>query len=83
MEVSDKDDQVVPFSYKVTIKKTDKMWATRLDAYLVYGNTKLQWEQVATSAIVVIGVTFLFTIALCSALNKDDKALKQLRATYR
>ena len=74
--VYEEDDQVVSFSYTVTIKKSDQLWATRLDQYLSYGNPQLQWEQVATSTIVVVGVTFLFTVALCSALNKDDKALK-------
>ena len=77
------EDKHVQFTYTVTIRKSDQAWATRLEQYLSYGNPKLQLEQFGTALLVFVGVSLLFTVALCSALNKDDQALQSLRATYR
>lgn len=68
----------------MTIKKPDKYsWDTRWTQYMSYGNPKLQYEQLITAAIVFGGVSFIFTVVIYSALNRDDRALHQLRATYR
>ena len=35
------EDMHVEFTYTVTIKESDQLWATRLDHYLNYGDPKL------------------------------------------
>ena len=67
----------------MTIRESDAIWATRLNQYLSYGNPKLQWEQFAVAAIIWAVISLIFVIALCSALNRDDQALLNLRRTYR
>ena len=67
----------------MTILESDQLWATRLDHYLSYGDPKLRWEQILIAFGVLVGVSSVFMLALCSALNKDNQSLSNLRANYR
>ena len=77
------DGQKIQFTYTVTILESNQLWATRLDHYLSYGDPKLQWEQIIIGLAVLLSVSAVFMITLCSALNRDSQSLSNLRATYR
>ena len=83
LEIKIGDEMHIEFTYTVTIKESDQLWATRLDHYLNYGDPKLQWEQLAVALAVFALVSFTFFVVLCSAVNRDDQTLHTLRATYR
>ena len=72
LELKIGDETHIEFTYTVTIKESDQLWATRLDHYLNYGDPKLQWEQLAIALAVFALVSFTFFVVLCSAVNRDD-----------
>ena len=59
----------------MTIEKSDQRWATRLDHYISFGESKLQYEQIVIALAVFGLITFVFLVAMCSALQRDDASL--------
>ena len=58
-------------------------WATRMDHYMNFGSSKLDWESFAVSMVVTLLVTLLVWCMFASVLNKDLRILSTLRSTYR
>ena len=73
----------ITFSYSVKIKHSKLDWATRMDHYMNFGSSKLDWESFAVSIVVTVLVTLVVWCIFASVLNKDLHILATLRSTYR
>jgi hypothetical protein len=76
-------DSSVRYSYNLTIEYSTADWPNRLDHYLNFGSSRIFWEELLASMIVLIVATFMFCGVISSALHKDNEVLGFLRAKYR
>jgi transmembrane 9 superfamily protein 2/4 len=74
---------MITFSYSLWVKHSDKEWATRMDHYMNYGDSVLDWESFGISIIVTVVASLMVCCMFASILNKDFRILDTLRSTYR
>ncbi|KAI9352707.1 hypothetical protein BDR26DRAFT_849725 [Obelidium mucronatum] len=71
LELSEKQDTTVEFSYSVTWKLSETPWATRWDKYLHVTHAKIHWFSILNSIVVVVVLTVTLAVVLLRALHKD------------
>ena len=59
------------WSYSVTFRKSDTLWATRWDPYLKMRNSRVHWFQIVNSFIIVILLSASIAMILTRTLKQD------------
>ena len=65
------------------MKHSEKIWSTRLDQYLNYGEEKLELSSLFFTLTIFFAISFAACVMLSSALAQDTAVLSDLRKTYR
>ncbi|PMD47804.1 hypothetical protein L207DRAFT_540557 [Hyaloscypha variabilis F] len=71
LELDEKGQTEVPFTYSVTWVESTTAWATRWDKYLHVFDPKIHWFSLVNSAIIVVFLVFTVVSILMRALRKD------------
>ena len=73
----------IQFSYSLHIKHSDATWATRMDHYMNYGKSSLDWQSFIISSVLSITLSLVIFCIMASILNKDFEVLGTMRRHYR
>lgn len=65
----------ITFSYSFWVKHSDKEWATRMDHYMNYGSSTIDWESFAIAIAVCVVASLCIGCMFASILKKDIRIL--------
>lgn len=80
LELDEKGETPVTFTYSVTWKKSDIAWATRWDSFLHQIDPRIHWFSLVSSAIIVVFLLAMVGAILMRVLKKDIARYNRLDA---
>lgn len=70
----------IRYSYGITWQRTDELWTTRWDVYLMVADHEVHWFAIINATLVVVLLTIMVAIIFMRVLNKDISTYNRVKS---